>query len=628
MSREGKRLRRRPWSAGGLLLLALVIAAVPVSGGSLPHPAVSPHAERGPTPALSGPWSNLTSTAGPGPPSPLGSILVNDSADGYDLWFGGSSGATGATWTFGNGTWTNRTSSLATAPPPRTFAAAAYDSVHQYVVLFGGLGDPSYLNDTWIWKAGSWTNLTPYVGISPPPRAEAAATYDRGGSQVLLFGGIAPAGPLGDTWAFSGGRWAHLLPLNAPPAACCASLAFDTHDGYPLLVLRNGTEPLVESWSFSSGTWSNQTAAVGPGARQWGVLVDDPAVAGVVLFGGSSLSRPPYWPLGDSWIYSAGAWTRAGAGSGGLGSPAPRWGASAAPLVPGDPDSCFLVVGGAPTNGTSEFAGDTWSGCGNRTVWTQGGGGNNSGGGTPPTVLLTADRYSGIVPFRTNLTVSVSNGTGPYELSLCDSVERCTSYPGWSGAFPIHRSVNYTAPGTVSLVALVTDSLGLTGSATASIRLTEPAPLSAVPTLTRTSGIVPVIVGFSSTVSGGIAPYTVQWNFDDGTYGAGVPGKTLNHPYDRVGVYHPTLVVTDALGATVNLSLPSVEVRPVPATVGNSTTSSGWGDLVLPAAIVLLGGAVAAWVYAARRRRVVSEADETLREVEEPVPVGRNEGGP
>ena len=76
-------------------------------------------------------------------------------------------------------------------------------------VLFGKPDDTgTFLNDTWIWQRGRWLRIDV---PGPPPRAEAAVTYDRRRERVLLFGGYYRAASgtvrLGDTWEWDGQRW-------------------------------------------------------------------------------------------------------------------------------------------------------------------------------------------------------------------------------------------------------------------------------------------------------------------------------------------------------------------------------------------------------------------------------------
>jgi phosphatidylinositol-3-phosphatase len=56
---------------------------------------------------------------------------------------------------------------------------------------------------------------------------------------------------------------------------------------------------------------------------------------------------------------------------------------------------------------------------------------------------------------------------------------------------------------------------------------------------------------FSSTVTGGIPPYSYSWNFGDGNMGT---GPSPSHGYTSTGTYTVTLTITDATGKTTTSS--------------------------------------------------------------------------
>jgi len=96
-----------------------------------------------------------------------------------------------------------------------------------------------------------------------------------------------------------------------------------------------------------------------------------------------------------------------------------------------------------------------------------------------------------------------------------------------------------------------------------------------VPSLTATpaSGIVPLIVNFSSSGSydpdGTIASYA--WTFGDGGTAA-TPSAT--HTYSKTGTYTVQLRVTDNLGATASITR-TVTVSPLPAPVLSGSVAAG-----------------------------------------------------
>ena len=78
-----------------------------------------------------------------------------------------------------------------------------------------------------------------------------------------------------------------------------------------------------------------------------------------------------------------------------------------------------------------------------------------------------------------------------------------------------------------------------------------------------TSGTSPLSVQFTSTVSGGLTPYTYSWTFGDGAISS---AANPMHTYSSAGTYTVTLVVTDtetnqqikSSTATITVSSPSI----------------------------------------------------------------------
>lgn len=102
---------------------------------------------------------------------------------------------------------------------------------------------------------------------------------------------------------------------------------------------------------------------------------------------------------------------------------------------------------------------------------------------------------------------------------------------------------------------------------------------------------------FASSLSGGTPPYRVAWGFGDGSFGY---GGRVNHSYGATGTYSIKAEVTDAVGATENLTLSLAVVAPLP-----SSSPSGINELATGLLLgLLVGGAVAvAVVYLAGRSR-------------------------
>lgn len=247
------------------------------------------------------------------------------------VMFGGYGGpsvvALGDTWEYSNGSWTNVTSTLSTAPPARWEAAFVFDPVDGSLVLFGGRDVTQFFNDTWTFNASGWSKVT--TPVAPSPRGLSAFTYDPSIGAIVLFGGGTgnlPAGSYAgwvfdnDTWEFQSGAWTNVTArlTGAPPAASSGALAYDPATGGDLLyggtVAPNGCAIYSEQWSLQNGTWINQSAQAlsgpgGAGGLESFSMVYDPALGGIVAFGGNTETLGTCLSTDQTWLYSGGNWT-------------------------------------------------------------------------------------------------------------------------------------------------------------------------------------------------------------------------------------------------------------------------------------------------------------------------------
>ena len=141
------------------------------------------------------------------------------------------------------------------------------------------------------------------------------------------------------------------------------------------------------------------------------------------------------------------------------------------------------------------------------------------------------------------LTVSFSNltvpGTGAIIAWFWDFGDGTSS----SLQNPAHT---YLSGGShnVSLVAI--DANGCTGSHS-KIAYVNPTnkPTASISSPNMNGCIAPHTVNFNNTTSGGKLPYTVLWDFGDGTTGT---GNNPSHTYQQNGNYSVTIFITDANG--------------------------------------------------------------------------------
>jgi hypothetical protein len=199
-------------------------------------------------------------------------------------------------------------------PGPRSRHCFWHDGAAGATVLFGGLvwhrgGAATYLGDTWELRGEEWWRVE---GPGPAARHRAAAAFDPGRGAAVLFGGQGIGGDFhADTWLYAGGRWRrHRAWLRRGPAARCGhAMAYDPALGGVLLFggIGAGDVPLGDAWLFD-GRW-RRLRATGPEPRRYAALAFDPDLGGCVLHGGAhdDAGRLTY---GDAWRLRDGTWER------------------------------------------------------------------------------------------------------------------------------------------------------------------------------------------------------------------------------------------------------------------------------------------------------------------------------
>jgi PKD repeat protein len=156
-------------------------------------------------------------------------------------------------------------------------------------------------------------------------------------------------------------------------------------------------------------------------------------------------------------------------------------------------------------------------------------------------------------PFDFTIEASVTEGTAPLEVSFTTTVN--------SGKMPVIFTWNfgdgsdavydqnpthiYETAGAFTATLDATDDAGK--YLTKTIDITVRDPLSVVAAADPTEGIAPLLVNFSSSVTGGTEPYTYLWDFKDG---ATASTASTSHVFQVAGDFSVNLTVTDASGAT------------------------------------------------------------------------------
>ncbi|MDE1880382.1 MAG: hypothetical protein KGI89_07540 [Euryarchaeota archaeon] len=273
----------------------------------------------------------------------------------------------------------------AEAAPPSILSSSpsnVYDRLRALATPSAGISaqDPTTL---------TWTNLT--VPRLPPAVAEASMAFDASRAVSILFGGATAQNvALNTTWSYDSrtGQWTELALARAPPARSGAGMAYDPVSGD--LLLFGGYLPAVPGAIFGdcwllppTGPWTpcptmGQGPALWPAARLNPTLVSDPAMGGVVMYGGQNTTGS----FGDTWLWTAaGGWLLLQpTGS----APRAVWGMEGATL-PGN--GGILVYGGAVTSHLGDkFYFDAYE-LSPSSVWTNVGSVPNPGGMTGGSAL-------------------------------------------------------------------------------------------------------------------------------------------------------------------------------------------------------------------------------------------------
>ncbi|HYK93881.1 MAG TPA: PKD domain-containing protein, partial [Thermoplasmata archaeon] len=462
-------------------------------------------------------------------------------------------------------------------------ASTAYDPVDQQFVLFGGCSSVCGTNQTWVFRGGTWFNVTnPHD--APPARFHASMDWDATAGGVLLFGGMAPTEALlNDTWIFRGGFWSNLTPTsNGPSARYGASLAFDPDAGVHGSVLVGGCDyvsvPSCRSdtyvWTPGAG-WSALDSLTVPGGRGMASLAYSPADGALVYYGGYAACSA-VCPLNDTWELYGGTWWAVHTGSA---TPSPRLGAA----MTYDAELGSLVLFGGALgvfgpfyNDTYTFTGGDWhllttaasppgryspaiapdpTGVGPLVLGGQLSNGSASDAWAlevPPTVSVSPSSATVESTAPLGVSTMVSGGASPFTVRI-DFGDHSSGVAADTGSTS-NFSHTYAAPGNYTLRATVTDLFGLNGTGIAPVAVVAGPTVSASATPPNTD--VGQTVQLSASPTGGTAGGgSATWQFGDGSNGSGF---SVPHTYGVAGSYTASVTYVDVAGAT---SVATVNVR-------------------------------------------------------------------
>lgn len=290
------------------------------------------------------------------PPAQSDAPMAYDAASRQLVYTSGwaATGDPGQTWLFNGTDWTVTPS---TGPPGRAESSGAYDAASGQYVLFGGCAFcGAFQDDTWAWSDSTWTQEQPTT--SPPARDNASLAYDPVIGKLVLFGGsLTNRTSANDTWEWNGTDWSQVADasdpgcsttcITSPPPTAASPMTYDATSGQ-MILFDDG-----ETWDWNGSAWTQlfPRTSPSPAVRSGAGLTYDPAIGGLVLFGGSATSTD----LNDVWIWNGVSWSRAHEGS--SSAPSPR---ESSPMAFAyDPAMAKILLFGG-FDPYPNRAGDTW----------------------------------------------------------------------------------------------------------------------------------------------------------------------------------------------------------------------------------------------------------------------------
>lgn len=216
---------------------------------------------------------------------------------------------------------------------------------------------------------------------------------------------------------------------------------------------------------------------------------------------------------------------------------------------------------------------------------------------TPPTfgVAFSTSPTPGVAGSPITFSASVVGGTAPYTYNWIwgDGSSQIAT----TGA----TSHSYTTPGvyTVSVTVVDSSAAKLTASAIGSVTVIPATPgIAASFTWSPLTPQVGATITFTATVSGGLSPYTINWQFGDGTTGS---GSITSHSFGNAGSFAVTLSATDTSTpvktglTTQNVAVSAPPPNQLTASMTYSPTIAITGQPIVFTATV--SGGIPAYIY-------------------------------
>ncbi|MCI4322407.1 MAG: PKD domain-containing protein [Thermoplasmata archaeon] len=499
------------------------------------------------------------------------------------------------------------------------------------MVLFGGDSafNGGWLNDTWLFRGGSWIELCsgnstePTCAASPPALTGAAMVYDPESAGLVLFGGLYN-GDLNEwktprlsnlTWIFRDGNWSNVSSSVAPPGGGepdgdnALQMAYDPPDRCVVLFLDG------ETWAFSNSTWTNVHPPTSPTIRNGSAFFYDPTAGGLIMSGGG---LPSGSGTNQTWLYRGNSWMELypkvslpeGAPFGSAYDLAFGYGISFGQEW--ENNSTWTFANGTWVDSAAEFGPHSPPTVG-AGVWTPSGLAYDSTDDytmlldstdvgphweasfeetwvllDPFTVHIAASASVRDVGQNLTYQVSARGGLRPYQINI-SSVP-----PGCEVPFNITNSTSFTCRPNVSgfhqVSVNVTEASGTFLHAV--LPLTLYPDLTATATVSRDDTTLGIPESFHGYPVGGAPALVNRWTVSDGSSGN---GTVLNRTFSSAGTYVATFTATDGTGAMARVNETVVVAAEL---VVVSQLSANVTDVGIPVAFNATGaGGTAPLVY-------------------------------
>lgn len=248
---------------------------------------------------------------------------------------------------------------------PSSRDSADVASTESGLVVFGGETTPfgsTYLDDTWIYSSGTWTQVK--AAVHPPALIGGGLAFDPLTGVTMLFGGGTAGGTCSaSTWTFSGRRWLQETYRHAPPARYVGGMAFSSVNKGILMFGGDVCSPGIggpssadDTWLWTSSGWRELHPASSPPAANVDGMAYDPATAQVVLLTGMNPVTFSRTDAGETWVWNGSRWFRSSATPP---SPADRWGSA---MSYDGPLHEIVLLGGSDLSGTDRAnLDDAWA---------------------------------------------------------------------------------------------------------------------------------------------------------------------------------------------------------------------------------------------------------------------------